>query len=417
MKRIITVFILSLFLFPVFGRDAAKEITISRVRVFLNDVEITGEEESVISCSTILSFTTIKAGKKFTEKALALECEQTRLRLMNSGFFYNAVVEIVPPRKNPDARTVIISVTKGFLPRFGGGPIYAMLGKVAIDGKRNQLLGFAGWNLFGASYTDEHFCNLPLIAGASLSTNAPSSLFASNGVNFNGSLTLGTFINPDLRFCIDVFALENTKTGFDKNKFILSPYFYWQHFINSSAFAESEARLYYKPALSSADFATEISASINWWPCYRINVAALACGGTSFGKNQENQSFLYDLSLEHTSVSARSGLSKRAIRSGYAAEALSFDTYLMASLETRFRALDFIIAGTFPCGLRPFIYTDLALGKTQAPSEAPAWNFVDAYGAGLQINFDCPVFAYFNFAYGFNHEGKGRFCFYTGLSF
>lgn len=414
MKRLITLLIFSLILLPVFA--ANNEITISRVRVFLDDVEITKDDDAAISYSTILSFSTIRAGKKYTVESLDSECKQTQLRLLNSGYFYNAVVDVVPPRKNPDKRTVIISVTKGFLPRFGGGPYYGMFGRVGVGGKRNQLIGVAGWNLLGATYTDENFCDLPVIVGASMFTDAPAGIFGGNGVSFNGTFTLGAFIEPDLRFCVDVLALTNTKYGFIDEQIILSPYLYNKHYINNKASWESEVRMYCKPTVSSGDFGAELCNSINYSPIQKLNLAALVCGGTGFGKAAD-QIFVHDLSLEHNSVSSMSGLSKRSVRSGYATEELCFDSYVLTSLEARWKAVDFIIAGTFPCAIRPFVYTDLALGKTSVQSDSKNWNFVDAYGAGLQINFDCPVFAYFNFAYGFNHEGKGKFCFYTGLSF
>ena len=51
------------------------------------------------------------------------------------------------------------------------------------------------------------------------------------------------------------------------------------------------------------------------------------------------------------------------------------------------------------------------------PQHIPDAIHPDAYGAGLLISFDCPVFAYFNFSYGVNHQGKGRFVFAAMQSF
>ena len=62
----------------------------------------------------------------------------------------------------------------------------------------------------------------------------------------------------------------------------------------------------------------------------------------------------------------------------------------------------------FPVDIIPYLFTDLAL--TQEYSDKSIRLF-DAYGVGLAINFDCPVFAYFNFSYGINHQGKGKFVF------
>lgn len=419
--------------------NSISEITISRVRVFLDDVEITssgageldemkdGTSTPAISVGSVLSFTKFKAGKKMTLKALEKEVQQTQLRLMNSGYFYNATVEIVPPRKNPERRTIIINVTTGFLNRFGGGGIYALFGKVALGGKRNQLIGIAGWNVNGASYIDENLFGLPLIAGASAYTNAPACFSSKgSGISFNGTATLGGFITPDLRFCVDALALYNTKSGFIQNDFIVSPYLFAQFFVNSKMTTTTEARLYCKPAISTTDFNGELCQTFNYSPVAKLNFAALVCSGVRFGnKTEVNENFTHDLSLEHNAVSSNSGMNKRCIRSGYDVDELLLKNYVMASFEARWKAADFVIAGTFPCNIRPFIFADVAVGQYSESGEAGGQfsrtssdlDFLDAYGLGIQFNFDCPVFAYFNFAYGFNHLGKGKFSFYTRLSF
>jgi len=37
--------------------------------------------------------------------------------------------------------------------------------------------------------------------------------------------------------------------------------------------------------------------------------------------------------------------------------------------------------------------------------------YADAFGGGLRVLFDNPVFAYFTLCYGINHSGDGRFIF------
>lgn len=424
MKRTALKIIFTILFLSILAAEEISKITISRIRVFLDDTELPAEItddaddniSAAISRETILSFTKLKAGKEISTKVLEKEVEQTTLRLMNSGYFYNATVEIVPPRKNPDKRTIIINVTTGFLNRYGGNYLYGIFGKVALNGNRNQLLGIAGWNANGFSYTDENLFNKHLITEASIITDVPEKLFSNkNGINFNGSFSFGYFFNPDLRICVDTIELVNTKYGFISESFIFSPYIYSNNFITNKLVHNGEFRFYYKPFVSLNDFSGEICQSFNYSPTSKLNLAALICGGCRFGKNPDfNEAFNHDLSLEHYAVSNKSGLGKRAIRSGYNQQDLFLQNYVMASFEARWKAADFYIAHIFPGNVKPFIFTDLAFGTAAKESE---WNFLDAYGAGVQINFDCPVFAYFNFAYGVNHFGNGKFCFYTGLSF
>ena len=150
----------------VFAQDTEK-VTVSKVRVFLDDQELLCDEDSIaegkIKLSTILSYTQLKTEKEYSLEKLEKEIEQTKLRLLNSGLFYNATVEKMKSRKNPGTYIIYINVTTGFLQRFGGGGIYAVFGNAGLHGNREQLLWFLGWNKNGASYKYEHAFNSPLI--------------------------------------------------------------------------------------------------------------------------------------------------------------------------------------------------------------------------------------------------------------
>ena len=134
----------------------------------------------------------------------------------------------------------------------------------------------------------------------------------------------------------------------------------------------------------------------------------ILCGGSGWN---------FDLNQGNFAVSNKRGLSMRCIRSGYDSNELLLKNYIMTSFEARFKVLDFVIARSFPCNIQPFVFADVAYGQQLCDLKEGDWNFLDAYGAGIQINFDCPVFAYFNFTYGFNHQGNGKFCFYTGVNY
>lgn len=430
MKRLVNlmlIFVLATSLFaevselPDKNELSGKEkITVSKIRVYLDDVELTEELDgnTSVSLSTVLSFTKLKAGKKISLAALDYECTQTKYRLLESGLFYSAAVEVVPPRKNPEKRTIIISVTTGFLGRFGGGPIYGVIGKAAVGGNRNLLLGLIGWNVNGVKYLDENSFGVPLILGSTVTTDVPACFTKENkSVNFDGRFTAGYFITPDLSISVDTILNLNTKEGFGKELFVVSPSIYSKHYLSSKIYTTFEMRGVYRPVVSSKDFNGELCGTVNYSPFQRLNVAALVSGGCRFGNNSEfDQIFAHDLFINHSSVSENAALSKRALRSGYSADELIYKDYVLTSLEARWKAFDFTILNTFPCVIRPFVFTDLVYGQNIS-AEENAWKFKDAYGVGIQLNFDSPVFAYFNFSYGWNHLGKGKFCFYTGLSF
>jgi len=117
-------------------------------------------------------------------------------------------------------------------------------------------------------------------------------------------------------------------------------------------------------------------------------VALKGAGGVSHGNT------IFDLFLTED----------RNIRSGYSAEALNVSAFALGSVELRQSVVSFTVPPAFNCNVQIYGFSDLAVisGETR---------FADAYGAGLRILFDNPVFAYFTFSYGVNHKGAGRFLF------
>jgi hypothetical protein len=105
----------------------------------------------------------------------------------------------------------------------------------------------------------------------------------------------------------------------------------------------------------------------------------------------------------------------RSIRSGYTLEELTAPYYLFGSTELRFNFVTFTIARTVDCTIQGYIFSDV--GRMYDLGGISKKEFVDAYGGGVRVLFDNPVFAYFTFAYGLNHEGKGRFSFCATAGF
>lgn len=416
MKTLLRSFIFIVLLGSLSAQNVSKvgKSTISKVKVYLDNEELTSENEDSASfkLSTILSYTKLKAGKSFSSSALDKEITQTELRLINSGLFYTAKVEKMASRKNPGTYIIYITVTTGFLKRYGGGGIYAIIGDAGIDGKRQQVLWFAGLNRNGVSYLNENCFKTPLIFGSDLFTNIPDNFVDKKEALISGKITIGSFITPDLRICIDTAATFNiSNKKFEKN-FAISPYLSATHFTSEKCFWTSELRFNYFPIASTNNY-FDSAFTVNYTPVKQITLAGMACGGYS-PQNQSNNISLYRSS---DTLSYNLGLSNREIRSGYSKEDLSVRGYLMATGELRWNALSFTVPPCFPAHMVPYIFTDIAAVEKIDTNGTSSNGIMDAYGAGVYLVFDCPVFATFNFSYGVNQNGKWRFSFAAMQSF
>lgn len=424
MKRLIMILIFTTIFASAFCSGIEK-ITISKIKVYLDENELSTEtnftEESQspkIKLETILSFTKLCADKQFSQSALDREIKQTELRLLNSGLFYTAKVEKMESRKNPGTYIVYITVTTGFLKRYGGGAIYAVLGDVALKGNRDQRLWFIGANKNGISYLNENSFGKPVILGGDFFTDAPLTFFpntenitgTSTGPNIMGKATFGGMITPDFRLCVDTGASFSFKVLEINKNFVISPYISETKYIVDNFFWTFEGRVNLFPL---QNWGTYIDAAItcNYTPFKNFTIAAFAAGGYSFG-DFENHIKLY---RNTETLYCNLGLANKEIRSGYDFSDLSVSNYIMATLELRYKVLQFTIPPCFPCNLQPYVFADVAYADFV--NQSGTGKLLDAYGAGLYLNFDCPVFVTFNFSYGFNHDGKGRFCFAVMQSF
>ncbi len=313
---------------------------------------------------------------------------------MNSGLFYSAQVEIRESRKNPGTMVVYITVRTGFLLRFGGGNAYGLFGKAALGGRRNLLTGYLGYNKSGASYIDENAFGLPLILGAGAFTNVAQSLVQKEPLAFDTSFKAGFFVTPDISMGADVQALISIQDGTSAD-FTLSPFFCHTALFSEALKMKTEIRQF--NFLGSEERGSSLEAAVNleYAPIKQITLAGLLGGGVVICDTKIN-------------------LTDQKIRSGYTAQDLTSDCYGLFSAEFRWNALSFNMPPCFPVDLIPYIFTDLALAQEYSDKSI---RLFDAYGVGLAINFDCPVFAYFNFSYGVNHQGKGKFVFAAMQSF
>ncbi len=365
-------------------------MSISKLKVFLDEEELTQDSpaDGEIRYSTILSYTKFRENKKFTQKGFEKEAETTRLRLMNSGLFYSAQVETRESRKNPGTMVVYITVRTGFLLRFGGGNAYGLFGKAALGGRRNLLTGYLGYNKSGASYVDENAFGLPLILGAGAFTNLPQSFVQKEPLAFDTFLEAGFFATPDLSMGADVQALISIKGG-ATTEITISSFLCHTALFSEDLKMKTEIRQFIFLGREEPGSSLEAAVNLEYTPVKQITLAGLLNGG---------------LVIHDTKIN----LTEQKIRSGYTPEELTTDCYGRFSAEFRWNAFSFNMPPCFPVDLIPYLFTDLALAQEYSDK---AIRLLDAYGVGLAINFDCPVFAYFNFSYGVNHQGKGKFVF------
>ncbi|MCK9169393.1 MAG: hypothetical protein M0P01_03185 [Treponema sp.] len=396
---------------------SAEKLTtaISTIKIFIDDTEFSWKKQSekpqpvtggepAVKIETVISFTSLKPEKRMTQSALEREVHQTELRLNDSGYFYSAKADCIHSRKEPGKMIVIITVKSGFFWRFGGGNAYGVVGKSCIDGRRLQVLGYAGWNKNGASVLYEHAFDSPFITGCSLFWDGPASLVTSDGTtagtsSVTGICTPGFFITPDIRFCTDIICRVDLSAGFIKDEFCISPYVRCSKFFSRTLTSASAAQAYFYPCIEQNMFSgTEISVSLNWTPVRYVTFAFCTAGGSSPEDNTQTFSLNWDTAYTCSNTT----FEDRIIRSGYKTNELTAEDYLYASFETRWNMAGFLLPPAFSVRLQPFVFIDAALvDRTER----------DAFGGGLRVLFDNPVFAYFTFCCGVNHEGAGRFCF------
>jgi len=256
--------------------------------------------------------------------------------------------------------------------------------------------------LNGIKYIDYHVGGTPFVLGGSVfylgpGTNKGTTITTGTGntcVPLEAAVTSGYFINPGLFAGVDCSVLSPDVLAHGNSLFSIQPFLEYRKYLvpgNSDRYGNEsdvgfDARGYIYPTLLAEK--GEVSAFIHGRILKKTMIALKSAGGVSNG----NTSF--DLFLTED----------RNIRSGYLAEALNVPSFALGSLEVRQSVVSFTVPPAFNCNVQFFGFSDLAVLSEET-------RFADAYGAGLRILFNNPVFAYFSFSYGINHDGAGRFLF------
>lgn len=366
-----------------------------------------GETPARLKPQTVASFLALRPGRLYIAADLESRCRDAEIRLLVSGLFYAAQAVVLPSKKGCAGRTVLVSLTSGFLWRFGGGASFGSFGYSALSGERLSLRGYAGWNRNGAEILHENAAGLPILAGVAVSLYAPgewSGMLAATGLpagqpSAEAVATLGYSPAPDYQIGVGAAVLQ---TGLDRSGeriFSLQPYFRYRSPRLTGAsdapdlsgqdsnfvFSGWDARIYYFPQDGSAK--AEASFALKWNATERASFNVKASGGLSRGM------FGFDL------FSAED----RSVRSGYGRDELSFPSFLLASAELRLSVAAMAFGPGLDCRIVPFIFCDAAVNGDEVRDSR------FAAGPAVRLLFDSPVFAYFSASWGMNPEGDGRF--------
>ncbi len=396
------------------GLLAAEEtVQVTTVRIFIGEAKYdwtadglafdpesaNGGSPVAIKPETIRSFLSVRPGLAVNEATLERRCLDSERRLLDSGYVYEASVIPLASKGGEGERMVVVSVTEGFLLRFGGGGIWAMAGKAALFGDRASLLVYAGYNKSGFRFMHSDVGGTPLALGARLFYYGPGEYdgkYAGSRENrFYGALTAGWYLTSDLLLGVDGAC---DRFGFSSSGlFSLQPFAIYQQYLAAGTGSEwgGEARGYWYPDLdmSKGDLTAWVHAGFTG-----KTVLALS-GSVGFSPDELPPDAGFDLYYTED----------RNVRSGYAIGELVATDYALASVELRHDFLTFKFPPAFPCIVQGFAFCDVAMVDPVIGEKTD--DTLDAYGAGVRILFENPVFAYFTFTYGVNHEGDGRFIF------
>lgn len=357
---------------------------------------------------TVASFLDFRPGDRMTPAQLERKAAVSQGSLIASGFFYSVQVLVVPPQSFPEYRTVVIRVTEGFLYRFGGGNAYGMFGKQNLNGLRRSFKLYAGANIAGGEYRDG------LLFGGRFTGRV--ALYYKNSIGHGSSC--GFYHDPEAAASLEYrfdpvwsLTLESKVRYYffedasypDRGDFIPS-------LSLTAGYAESDS-----PLSSGAKFIlkSQLYVPLEGGQIQSKTFAAVSANLSILKRLTANLELGGGWETPGVYAPDRFDLAStedHSIRSGWPVAELTGDSYAFSSFELRFGIVAFKLPPFFNTSIDGFLYTDQGF---VAPSGGTLFGteLKDAYGAGLRLSFNNPVFVYFTFAYGVNRDGDGRFTF------
>lgn len=413
----------------VLAADSAEQATGGRITVGRVKIEI-GEDlyvwnqgepipektaSGITSPATVMSFVNVQPGDVMAVSALDREVYRASQRLTGSRFFYEADVAVIPPSNDLSRRTVYVRVTEGFLDRFGGGNAYGMYGRDNIGGERKSFRAYAGYNRAGGEFTDDRLFGTDIIAGGKLyytsSDRAVRDLIKSR--SFDATLFAGYRFTPGLKLVCDAryrfIAIQHLSASVKDDEKDRERRVYNRNMIDYASFLPAFYGTFaYGLELSEENIS---SAGIEGIDARRYHgVLKSSVGTDAISLNVKFSSGViggkpafYDLFDLYTTED-------ESVRSGYSARELFARDFAMMNAELRFGIYEAKIPPIITIRFAGFLFADMAYlsGTRKEMFSSP---MKDAYGVGVRILFDSPVFAYFSFSYGLNRDKDGRFVF------
>lgn len=372
-----------------------NRITISKIRFIVNGNISTwkgGNELPVNDINgstepgTLLRYFNYKPGDIVNEESLKKEVKKAGLRLKDSNLFYLSSISIIPPKKYPDKRTVVIKVNDGHRFVFGGGAIFGLAGLRNIDGNGDSAYLTLGLNKASVSYINQRlgYSNFFSTHSISYSNNFPDYSFQETDHLGSCSNAIGYRFTPDLSLSTKL------KYHFKENKFDAVFRFGYSTKKEFSNVSRVGSNSWVNYTISLFDSSSKVESQIKFNYIYNTFSFDLKLGGGSEVYGKYNKKF--NLYLNNYI----------SIRSGYREGQLEAGEYFFSSLQINksFPVVSF--PPFFNLETSVFSFVDCGYFSSEIK---------DAYGAGISLYFQSPIFTSFDFSYGWNRNGEGRFIF------
>lgn len=414
---------------PCSATEPKDRITVKRVKIVVDDHRYVWEDkkrvparhaDGITEPATIISHLAFAPGDQMTPEALERAVRRAQGRLLATNDYYSVSAVVLPPRKSPETRTVLIRLQEGFTYHFGGGYAYGFFGKDNLRGRRQYFAAAVGYNLTGATFVNESVADTPLILGAECfytnSGPAPAEITEFHRVDTR--IRTGLRFHPDWVIGLDVASLFVNHTtvpaGLDADYFgdarraelLLSPSLTYQFAADNEPISSGvriTARLdLYLPVSGGVRAAYLLQA---------VGKKTLAKGHSLNLQLSHGRAFAPQPYMEKFDIYSGNDF---AIRSGQDQFGLMAEQIAMANFEYRIHFVGFFIPPFFDVDIDGFVFADAGWA---AAHDEPLFGggLLDAFGAGLRLNLNSPVFTYFSFSYGWSHQGSGRFVF-TGTA-
>jgi hypothetical protein len=427
MPREILITLILILIFSYCYAEPDTLITINRIKIIIDGSSYSWESKDQVPAKTanegtaphtVISYLFIWPGQSLSEQALNREIAIAQYRLIQSGYFYNVEIHIVPPNKFPDKRTVLIEVTDGFAYRLGGNNLYGYFGMENLWGAKKSFRIFAGYNKCGLYFLDQDLLQGNVLVGF-------GSYYKNSGLGVDEKdffqrlqavLIAGIRIHPDYLVSMETTAqrvwFPSRHGSADVWELVIKPQ------IGGRLYFGCETLLIIDNSIVSAFIFQENnnlplvtllpSININWTILENHALVIKLAAGLSF----QQLPFYHKYDLYNDSAFG--------VRSGYCYSDLRADSFGLATIEYRVTVFSFKIPPVFKIQIQPFIFSDLAVAGDYKlfaclnTSKFPDF-YKDAYGGGFNIIFANPVFLTISLSYGWNNEGQGRFtCTFTG---